>query len=70
MEIHKIALYDHREGVVVQPGAGGTPNTLLFFEKTATWINAACTIPCLGRILSHICVLFVPYFYGRVYKII
>ena len=32
MEIHKIALYDHREGVV-QSGAGGAPDTLLFLRK-------------------------------------
>ena len=52
-EIHKTALYDHREGVVVQSGAGGVPIRCSFFEKTAT---------------NYICVLFVPYFYGRIYK--
>ena len=51
-EIHKIALYDYREGVVDQSGTGGVPIRCSFLRK----------LP------QTICVLFVPYFYGRIYK--
>ena len=52
-EIYKIALYDHREEVVFNPAQEVHRYAALFFEKTA---------------INYICVLFVPYFFERIYN--